>query len=238
MLGGYYLGQHYLGISGWIGSGTLSVQNTEHSHTVTNITLLQQHVLVVDNTTHSLTSDNIALTEHKTLVIASANHALTSDTISLIQQHLLAIANSSHGLTSDNILLFQKHTVSVQDSAHSHTVDGNLALDQYFLLNQTDPGVFLVTSPEIWIVQNNILAIDNTMHSLVDTLTRIINWADYNKYSGIYIKDFAENGEMEQAEQQYGVIVVDKKTNQDTIAPVTPESGVFLTDFKKFGNYQ
>lgn len=235
MLGGYYLGQQYLGISGWTASGTLTVQNAVHSHTADNIALIQQHVIVVDNTTHSLTSDILDLIEHKTLVIASASHSLASDLISLIQQHTVVVSDSLHGLTSDSIILLQKHTLSVADSQHSHTVDGNLVLDQYLLLNQPDPGVFSVTSPEIWIAQNNILAVDNTMHTLVDTLSRVINWADYNYFSGIYIKDFGQSGDLQEfGSLDAGTLILQNK-NIGLFEPAQIDSGVFVKSTDKQG---
>lgn len=238
MLGGYYLGQLYLGQSGLPEAGVLSIQNTDHSHTVDNIVLLQQHNLVVSNTTHSLTSDNLALIEHKTLVIASTNHALTSDVISLIQQHLLAINNTSHGLVSDNIVLFQKHTLSVANTAHDHVAEGNIVLSQYLLLNQPDPGVFLVTSPEIWIVQNNVLAIDNSWHLFTDTLGRIINWADYNYFSGVFIKDFGQDGELLPGQLDDGIMIADKTKHVDMLVPADIENGTLITDFNLFGKYK
>lgn len=235
MLGGYYLGQQYLGISGWTASGAITVQNASHSHTVDNIALIQQHVLVVNDTTHSLTSDILDLIEHKTLAIASASHSLTSDIISLIQQHTIVISDSLHGLTSDSIILLQQHTLAVADSEHSHTVDGNLVLDQYLLLNQPDPGVFSVTSPEIWIAQNNILVIDNTMHTLVDTLTRIINWADYNYFSGIYIKDFGQSGDLQEVDAlDAGTLILQNK-KIGLFEPAQIDSGVFIKTTDKQG---
>lgn len=237
MLGGYYLGQLYLGISGLPAAGILSIQNTSHDHTVDNIILLQQHVVVVSNTTHSLVSDNLDLIEHKTLVLNNTSHTLTSDVIALIQQHTLAVANSLHGLTSDNIVLFQKHTLAVSDSEHSHVAEGNIVLTQYLLLNQPDPGVFLVTSPEIWIVQNNILAIDNSWHLVTDTLDRIINWAGYNYFSGVYIKDYGQEGELQPGELESGVVIVDKTKNVATFVPADIESGTLITDFKPVGKY-
>lgn len=235
MLGGYYLGQWYLGISGWIASSAITVQDASHSHTVDNIALIQQHVIVVNDTTHSLTSDILDLIEHKTLVIASANHSLTSDIISLIQQHTIVISDSLHGLTSDSIILLQQHTLAVADSTHSHIVDGNLVLDQHLLLNQPDPGVFSVTSPEIWVVQNNILVIDNTMHMLVDTLTRIINWADYNYFSGIYIKDFGQSGDLQEVDAlDSGTLILQNK-NIGLFEPTQIDSGVFIKTTDKQG---
>lgn len=172
MLGGYYLGQAYLGISGWTASGTLTVQDTTHGHTAGNIALVQQH------------------------------------------------------------------TLAVADSAHSLATDGNLVLNEYFLLNQPDPGVFLVTSPEISLVQHHTLVIENNLHELVNSIARIINWADYNVFSGIYIKDFSSEGVVEQLEKEYGIVVVNKTQNVDTLVPVTPDTGTFITEFSAFGRYK
>jgi len=235
MLGGYYLGQLYLGESGLPAAGVLAIQNTSHDHTVDSIILLQQHVIVVSNTTHSLTSDNLDLIEHKTLVLNDASHVLTSDVIDLIQQHTVVVSDSLHGLTSDSIILLQKHTLAVADSQHSHTVDGNLVLDQYLLLNQPDPGVFSVTSPEIWIAQNNILAVDNTMHTLVGTLSRIINWADYNYSSGIYIKDFSQSGDLQEFGSLDAGTLISQNKNTGLFEPAQIDSGVFVKSTDKQG---
>lgn len=235
MLGGYYLGQTYLGVSGWTGSGLLSVQNTNHGHTSDNIALVQQHFIVVNNTSHSLTSQVIDLIEHKLLSVSPTNHSLVSDVINLIQKHILATSNSLHGLTSDNIVLLQKHTLSVANSTHSHTVDGNLVLDQYFLLNQPDPGVFLVTSPEIWIVQHHTLAIENTIHTLTDNLSRVINWADYGYFAGIFIKDFNESGDLlESGASDTGTLIL-KNKNIGSFEPTQIDSGVFIKSTDKQG---
>lgn len=152
MLGGYYLGQAYLGISGWTATGTLTVQGATHGH------------------------------------------------------------------TADEIVLVQKHTLSVSDSAHSNEAEGNIVLDEYLLLNVPDPGVFLATSTEIVLTQKHTLVIENTMHTPIDTLTRIINFADYNRFSGIYI--------------------VDRTTNVDTLVPATSDSGTLMTEFSAFGRYK
>ncbi len=75
MLGGYYLGQAYLGISGLPAAGLLTIQDSSHSHSVDNITLIQQHLLAIANSAHTLTSENLALIEHKLLAIANATHS-------------------------------------------------------------------------------------------------------------------------------------------------------------------
>ena len=155
MLGGYYLGQAYLGISGWTATGTLTVQGATHEH------------------------------------------------------------------TADEIVLVQKHTLSVSDSAHSHEAEGNIVLDKYLLLNVPDPGVFLVTSHEIPLIQNHTLLVDNTLHQLINSLARVIDWAEYNRYFGIYIKDFG-----------------DRTKNVDTLVPAEPHSGTLITEFSAFGRYK
>lgn len=139
MLGGYYFGQEYLGISGWTDSGTLTVRGTNHSNTADNIALIQQHVIVVDNTTHS------------------------------------------------------------------------------------------------WIAQNNILAVDNTMHTLVDTLSRIINLADYNYFSGIYIKDFGQSGYLREFGSLYAGTLILQNKNIGLLEPTQIDSGVFVKSTNKQG---
>lgn len=152
MLGGYYLGQLYLGLSGQVYDGSITVQNTDNGHSADNITLVQHHTVVVSDTTHSLTAE------------------------------------------------------------------GNLLLTQLLPLNQPAPGVFLATSTEIVLTQKHTLVIENTMHTPIDTLTRIINFADYNRFSGIYI--------------------VDRTTNVDTLVPATSDSGTLMTEFSAFGRYK
>lgn len=56
MLGGYYLGQLYLGISGLPAGGTLSPQGASHQLSSDNINLTQKHTIVVANTTHAVIS--------------------------------------------------------------------------------------------------------------------------------------------------------------------------------------
>lgn len=125
MLGGYYLGQLYLGLSGQVSAGSITIQNTDHGHSAGNITLVQ------------------------------------------------------------------------------HTLD-----------------------------------IDSNVHTLFDDLTRVINLADYSYYSGIYIKDFGSKGDIDQAIPEYGVVVVDRTTNVDTLVPATSDSGTFMTEFSAFGRYK
>ena len=238
MLGGYYLGQLYLGLSGKVSAGSITVQNTDHVHSADNITLVQHYTVVVSNATHSATSDVLDIIENKLLDIASADNSLTSDNISLVQQHTLAIADTLYGLISDNTILLQKHTLSAADSAHSLVTDGNILLNQFMLLNQPAPGAFLVTSPKIFVVQHHTLEIDSGVHTLFDGIPRIINLADYSYYSGVYIRDFGYNGDIDQAMPEYGVVVANRTTNADALVPVTQDTGTFITEFSAFGRYK
>ena len=169
MLGGYYLGQLYLGISG-LPAGSITVQNTDHWHSADNITLVQHYTVVVSNATHSATSDSLDIIENKLLAIASADNSLTSDNISLVQHHTLEI--------------------------------------------------------------------DSGVHALFDYISRIINLADYSYYSGVYIRDFGYNGDIDQAMPEYGVVAVNRTTNADTLVPVTQDTGTFITEFSTFGRYK
>mgnify|MGYP003594999111 CR=1 FL=1 len=238
MLGGYYLGQLYLGISGFMQAGELVIQSADHGHSADNITLVQHHTVVVSNTTHSVTSYALDIIENKLLAIASADNILTSDNISLVQQHTLSIADTLHGLISDNTILLQKHTVSVVDSAHSLATDGNILLNQFTLLNQPDTGAFIVTSPEIPVFQHHTLDINSSVHTLFDDISRIINLADYSYYSGVYIKDFSSEGDIDKVNPEYGVVVVNRDADVDALVPVTQDTGTFITEFSTFGRYK
>lgn len=61
MLGGYYLGYSYLGISGTLNQDDiLIIQNALHGHYVDNIDLLQICSLLIDAALHSTSSDKIS----------------------------------------------------------------------------------------------------------------------------------------------------------------------------------
>ena len=84
MLGGYYLGQPYLGISGLPNTGTLSVQSSSHQLSSDNITITQKHILVTSSAVHSLTSDNVTIIQKFILKADDTVHNITSDNVSII----------------------------------------------------------------------------------------------------------------------------------------------------------
>lgn len=104
MLGGYYPGQLYLGLSGWISAGVLTVQDALHAHYADNIIIIQQQNLVISNALHNHFADNLVLSEGKLLLINNSNHTLTSDVISLIINFLLETQNSKHFVSSNDVL--------------------------------------------------------------------------------------------------------------------------------------
>lgn len=105
MLGGYYLGQAYLGISGWTASGELTVQEASHNHSADNAVLTQWHMLALNDALHSLVSDSPPLSQHMSLThVNDANHSLASDVLLLLQQHLLTVEDTRHPFRMESIL--------------------------------------------------------------------------------------------------------------------------------------
>ncbi len=190
MLGGYYLGQLYLGISGLPSSGNLTVQaanhqltsdnitltqkqtiviaNALHGLTSGNITLTQKHLVTADNAAHTLMSENVAITSEQVLGINSAFHGLTSTNIDLTQKHTIVVNNTAHSLTSQNVQLVEHYTLVVQNTAHNHTAEGNLPIVVHFYL-VVQNATHGLTSPNLSLTQKQVLAIANALHGLTST---------------------------------------------------------------------
>lgn len=221
MLGGYYLGQLYLGISGLPGGGEtiLSVQPSSHqlssdninltqkhilvvnpaSHTLTseNITLTQKHVLSVEDAIHSLMSENVALTSEHFLGVNDAFHSVTSTEIQLTQKHTIVVDNTTHSVNSDNLELTEHKTLAVNDTLHGHTVESvTISVRSYLdvadtLHNHTVDGLTLT--------QKHTLSVEDTLHDLIsDTLGGLINLQPYGfgggfgSIDGWGVKQFGE----------------------------------------------
>lgn len=196
MLGGYYLGQLYLGISGLPSAGVLSVVPSSHQLSSDNVTLTQKHTIVVDSDSHTLTSENITLIQKHLLTVENATHTLMSENVALTSEHFLGINDSFHGLTSTEIALTQKHTIVVDNTTHSVNSD-NLDLIEHKTLvianalhGHTAQSVTLAvrsyldvanalhnhTSQNLSLLQKHTLVVSNTTHSLLtDALGGLIN---------------------------------------------------------------
>lgn len=205
MLGGYYLGQLYLGISGLPSSGTLSVQNASHQlssdninltqkhtlvvnsavHTLTsgNITLIQKHALTVENASHTLMSENVALTSEHFLGVNDAYHGLTSTEIQLTQKHTIVVDNTTHSLSSGNLDLVEHKTLAVDNTQHGHTVDSvTISVRSYLDVSN---GIHGLSSDNTVLTQKQILAINNAAHALIsDSLGGLINIQPYGMGGG------------------------------------------------------
>lgn len=104
MLGGYYLGQLYLGISGLVRYYILDIDTSNHSVTFNGITLTQLHNLILYNSLNNLTSDSLSLTQLHNILVNSAINRLDSDNITILQFHNLLVATTTHSVSSKKIL--------------------------------------------------------------------------------------------------------------------------------------
>lgn len=189
MLGGYYLGQLYLGISGLPSAGVLSAVPSSHQLSSDNLTLTQKHTLVVDSDSHTLASGNITLTQKHLLVVEDAIHTLMSENVALTSEHFLGVNDAFHGLESTEIHLTQKHTIVVdntshtvnsdnleltehktlvvQNTTHNHIADAVvLAVKSYLDVDNTIHGH---TVNNILLFQKHLLSVANTLHGVTST---------------------------------------------------------------------
>jgi hypothetical protein len=163
MLGGYYLGQLYLGISGLPSSGVLSVVPSSHQLSSDNITLTQKHSILVDSTAHALSSENITLTQKHVLTVENAIHTLMSENVAITSEQVLGINDAFHGLTSTEIALTQKHTIVVDNTTHTVNSD-NLDLVEHktLVINNTLHGH---TAQSVTLAVRSYLDVANALHS-------------------------------------------------------------------------
>lgn len=206
MLGGYYLGQLYLGISGLPAGGTLSPQGASHQLSSDNITLTQKHTIVVDSDSHTLTSENITLTQKHVLTVEDVYHTLMSENVALTSEHFLGINDSFHGLTSTEIALTQKHTIVVDNTTHSVNSD-NLDLVEHKTLvianashGHTAQSVTLAVrsyldvanalhghnAQNIGLTQKHVIVVNNTTHSLLTDAIGGLLTIEPNGFGGGY----------------------------------------------------
>lgn len=105
MLGGYYLGQLYLGISGSASTlDILMVQDSFHNVSSDNINIVHYQVLATDGSLHSITSDNITLAEIYELLINNGLHGIASNNIAISILYELFVNNTKHSTSSQSIL--------------------------------------------------------------------------------------------------------------------------------------
>lgn len=98
MLGGYYLGLEYFGISGSIGA--VSPQSTAHAVLSDTIVLLQSSYIVAQNSNISVYSNNILW---NSLLVDNCRNVLLVDDVLLRQLHNILVDNCKHGMSSSTI---------------------------------------------------------------------------------------------------------------------------------------
>lgn len=189
MLGGYYLGQLYLGISGLPAGGELSPQGSSHQVSSDNITLTQKHTIVVDSAGHTLSSENITLTQKHVLSVDNAAHTHMSENSAITSEHFLGVQDAFHGVYSPEVALTQKHTIVVDNTSHSLTSDSPTLIEHFTLVVDNASHGHTVESPAISVkfyldvqnathghtsqnlglTQKQVLVVNNTSHNLSST---------------------------------------------------------------------
>lgn len=189
MLGGYYLGQLYLGISGLPMAGILSVVPSSHQLSSDNITLVQKHTLVINSAAHTLSSENVTVTQKHQLTVEAAYHTLMSENAPITSEHFLGVQDAFHGVYSPEAVLTQKHTIVVnhtthgltstsptlvehytlvvQDATHGHTAQAPAITVKFYLSVQN--ATHSHTSANLGLTQKQVLIVNNSSHALSST---------------------------------------------------------------------
>lgn len=215
---------------------TLVVADALHSHTVDNITIVQQHTLVTNDAIHSLTSDTPWIIYNTPLVVDDTLHGHTVDNITITQQHTIVVDNASHSLTLDAVNITQQHNIVVSDTTHSLTMDGNLALNQFLLMNKPDDSYHGLVSDNAVLSGNQILVVDNSKHIFYIDSPGIINWSDLEKYFGLYKPGTGQYGsltasQLDDLRRLYSNLVIENGSLQ----AVEAELGIHKKQYGEIG---
>lgn len=198
MLGGFYLGHLYLGASGGIASGELTVQDAHHSHDTVEVLIHQIHKLSAQSALHGhQASGGVILVEHKTLSVLNTLHGHTAQGVVLAQKHILQPSNTKHYQFADSVNLHVFLVMAVQNSIHGHTATSP-SISQYILLNKPDDTLHGVSSGNVNISQKLIINADDAIHA--HSAMKILRILDLTKLGigyGIYKPDGGDSGVLE-----------------------------------------
>lgn len=245
MLGGYYLGQLYLGISGLPAAGTLSVQSSSHQLSSDNITLTQKHSIVVSNTTHGLSSGNLDLVEHKTLSVSNAYHGHTAQGITLAVRSYLDVSNAIHGHSANNVAIAQRHYLIVSNGQIAHTAEslgGLINLEPFGLgggFGAVDGfGIVAFGSINIELPIHLYIFADDSHHSLpTDSFEQFIQIFNMVR-TGEYKKDFGDSGSVGSEYTKATGTMPSKNGSFGQITPVSDSNqGFLILDVIPSGSY-
>lgn len=79
------------------------------------------------------------------------------------------------------------------------------------------------------------ITVQDSNLGLIDNSKRIINWADYQYFTGIYIKDFGSSGVLEESGNLEAGTLILQKQKIGSFEPAATDSGVFTKTTSKQG---
>ena len=148
--------------------------------------------LVIDDSSHDTISDEIILIDDLFIDVSSGIIGLTTSQPVLIQQQVLAVDDTSHSTTSDNTAIIYDIALSVDASSHSTTSD-EVDVVTFTLINPNSARHTL-RSDVVDLIAHGTITVHDSKHKLSDNMTRIIDWASYNRYFGNYAERSPETG--------------------------------------------
>ena len=141
---------------------TLAATNASHSHTVDAVKIAQVHKLAVNNTTHSQTVESPAIVYNINLTVNGATHSVISDNLALISGLSLVVNNATHSVVSNVVTLVQNHLLSAANTSHSLISDNIVIVESKPLVVSDTTHGHTVDALALTVVHN--LVIDNALH--------------------------------------------------------------------------
>jgi len=90
MVGAYFPGHMYAGMSGLAGGQYLIIYGSNHSHTSDIVTFTQKHILAVDDSSHTQLVDRLGLPFKE---ISDSFHSIVSDSVVIFKQQKIKPAS-------------------------------------------------------------------------------------------------------------------------------------------------
>lgn len=222
MLGGYYLGQLYLGISGLPSSGSLSVVPSSHQLTSDNTTLTQKHTLIVANTLHGLISDTLGgLINIQPDGFGGGFGAIEAwgvkqfgeINIELPINFLILNLDSNHSVSSDSLNTFIQIFNMIRTGIYIKDFDDDGYVGDEYI---KDSGVAIVNKPKLGKLTNQFNAlIDETAEFiLLSEADEVLIGNIYDGYKFIFMTNRGSEGVFQlDNNKESGTLFIDNITN-------------------------